>query len=309
MKRKTGGKPARLKQGVTERQTTIARPVSYEGSGLHTGERARITILPAPAGTGIMFCRIDLSQHAVIPAAVDHIGESHRATNLCRNGVTILTVEHLLAAIMWCGIDNARVEVDGEEIPLGDGSALTFVELVEGAGVRELDSGRREIRVQSPARVTRGQSHLVALPYEGLRVSFTFVGARPGATSEYVDFEASPDTFKKEIAPARTVGFEWELDTLREKGLALGATRDQAVIVGDSGYAGASRFPDEAARHKALDLLGDIALVGRVSGHFIGIGSGHSLNHELVRILVGQAADESGTGRQARASGDCPPRG
>ncbi|MEW5866230.1 MAG: UDP-3-O-acyl-N-acetylglucosamine deacetylase [Bacillota bacterium] len=296
-----------MRQGATGRQTTIARPASYEGRGLHTGERARITISPAPAGTGILFGRIDLSRHAVIPATVDHIGESHRATNLCRNGITVLTVEHLLAAIMWCGIDNAIVEVDGGEVPLGDGSALTFVELVEEAGVRELDSGRTEIRVQAPARVTRGQSHLVALPYEGFRVSFTFVGARPGATSEYVDFEVSPDTFKKEIAPARTVGFEWELNTLREKGLALGATRDQAVIVGDSGYVGASRFPDEAARHKALDLLGDIALVGRVAGHFIGVGSGHSLNHELARILARQAADKGGTGRKAPASSGCSP--
>lgn len=298
-----------MRQGVAGgRQTTISRPVSYEGRGLHTGERARIAILPAPAGTGIVFCRTDRSQDAVIPATVDHIGESHRATNLCRNGRAVLTVEHLLAAIMWCGIDNARVEVEGDEIPLGDGSALTFVELVEGAGVRELDYERRLVRVQSPTWVTKGRSHLAALPCEGLRVSFTFVGAKPGATSEHVDFEVGPDTFRKEIAPARTVGFEWELDTLRKKGLALGATRDKAVIVGDSGYVGASRFPDEAARHKALDLLGDIALVGRVAGHFIGIGSGHSLNHELARLLARQAADKGGPGGQPPAPDGRPPQ-
>ncbi len=294
-------------------QTTVASPVSYEGYGLHTGKLGRVTLLPSPAETGIAFRRVDRAGLATVPASVEYIGGSHRSTSLCRDGVTVLTVEHLLAAIVWCGVDNALIELEGEEVPFGDGSALTFVELVERAGLKELDSERKEMRVTEPAWATAGRGHVVALPYEGSRVSFAFVGARPGATSEYVDFEVTPDTFSREIAPARTIGFERELDTLRDRGLALGARRDQAVIVGDAGYVGSSRFPDEAARHKALDLLGDIALAGRVLGHFVGIGSGHSLNHELARILVGRCRQRvSGPGdtgqEDSREQGACHDR-
>ncbi len=287
-----------------ERETTVARPVSYEGRGLHTGKPARITIRPAPCGTGIVFVRTDLPRPVAIQASVEFTGGSHRATGLAREGVAVLTVEHLLAAVLWGGVDNAFIEVDGEEVPLGDGSARTFVDLVDGAGIVELERQRRVLRVDRPAWVTQEQAIVIALPcdghdgddghegHDGVRVTFTFAGARPRVPSEHVDFEVTPETFRTEIAPARTVGFEWELARLHEAGLALGATPNEAVIVGEGGYVGPARFPDEAARHKALDLLGDIALLGRVSGHFIGIGSGHSLNHELARALARQAAGE-----------------
>lgn len=273
------------------RETTVARPVSYDGRGLHTGRPSRVTIRPAPGGTGIVFARCDLPGRPAIPASVEFVGVSHRATGLVRNGVSVLTVEHLLAAVLWGGVDNALIEVDGEEIPLGDGSSSVFMDLVDEAGVTELEGERRVLRVQMPAWVVRDGACAIALPTQGetLRVSFTFVAARPGMRSEHVDFEVTPEVFEREIAPARTVGFEWELATLHERGLALGATLDEAVIVGENGYASPARFADEAARHKALDLLGDIALLGRVSGHFIGIGSGHAMHHELARAVARNA--------------------
>lgn len=280
---------------LLERETTVARAVSYRGRGLHTGRPSRVTIRPAPAGTGIVFARCDLPRRHMIPARIDFVATSRRATGLSCDGVGVLTVEHILAAVLWVGVDNALIEVEGEEVPLGDGSSRTFVELVEEAGIVELERERRALRVRTPVWVTRDEACAIALPVEDdvLRVSFTFVAAKPGMRSEHVHFnEVTPEVFKRDIAPARTVGFQWEVAALREKGLALGVGQDEAVIVGENGYVGHSRFPDEAARHKALDLLGDIALLGRVSGHFIGIGSGHALNHELARA-VSRAAERA----------------
>jgi UDP-3-O-[3-hydroxymyristoyl] N-acetylglucosamine deacetylase len=222
---------------------------------------------------------------------VEFVGVSLRATALVRNGVRILTVEHLLAAVVWGGIDNALIEVDGEEIPLGDGSSRVFSDLIDEAGIVELEGERRDVRVRTPAWVVRDGACAIALPTEGEspQVSFTFVAPRPGMASEHADFKVTPEVFEREIAPARTVGFEWELATLHERGLALGATVNDAVIVGENGYVGSARFANEAARHKALDLLGDMALLGRVSGHFIGIGSGHAMHHELAKAVARDA--------------------
>jgi len=271
-------------------QTTILRPVSYEGLGLHTGKLSCVTMLPASQDTGVCFERCDLSEPQIVPATVANIGGSLRATDLECNGVSVRTVEHIMAAISWSGIDNIIVRLEGEELPLGDGSALTYVRLLEEAGLRDLSARRRSVKVECPVWTTRGDSHLIALPYEGTRVTFLFL--RKGShlepeysSSEYLDIEVTPEVFREEIAPARTIGFQWELETIQEQGLALGATLEQAAIVGKDGYIGMTRFPNEACRHKALDLLGDIAILGQVLGHFIGIGSGHSMNHELVRLI------------------------
>ncbi len=226
-----------------------------------------------------------------MPVTVGNIGGSLRATDLECNGITVRTVEHIMAAIFRSDMDNIIVRLEGEELPLGDGSALTYVRLLEEAGVTDLSVGRREMSVACPRWITRGDSHLIALPYEGTRVTFLFLrkGSHREAgysNSEYLDIEVTPKVFREEIAPARTVGFQWELETIQEQGLALGATLEQAAIVGKDGYVGVTRFPNEACRHKALDLLGDIAILGRVLGHFIGIGSGHSMNHELIRLIA-----------------------
>lgn len=264
----------------------------YEGLGLHTGKRSRVTVLPALPDQGVCFERYDLPEAQVIPVSPGNIKRSRRATDLECNGVTVRTVEHIMAAIAWSNIDNIIVRLEGEEVPLGDGSALTYVDLFEEAGLAVSDVRRQEINVACPRRVTRGMSHLIALPYEGTRVTFLFLHNRfqqgdGYPNSEYIDTEVTPETFKKEIAPARTIGFQWELGTIQEQGLALGATLRQAVIIGEDGYIGCTRFSNEACRHKALDLLGDVALLGRIQGHFIGIGSGHSMNHELIKMIAG----------------------
>ena len=234
-----------------------------------------------------------------MPVTVGNIGGSLRATDLECNGIAVRTVEHIMAAIFWSGIDNVIVRLEGEELPLGDGSALTYVRLLKGAGVTDLNTRRCEMSVACPRWTARGDCHLIALPYEGTRVTFLFL--RKGSNreagysnSEYLDIEVTPEVFGEEIAPARTIGFQWELETIQEQGLALGATLEQAVIVGKDGYVGPTRFPNEACRHKALDLLGDIAILGRVRGHFIGIGSGHSMNHELVRLIACDRAIKRG---------------
>jgi UDP-3-O-acyl-N-acetylglucosamine deacetylase len=196
-----------------------------------------------------------------------------------------------MAAILWSDIDNIIVRLEGEELPLGDGSALTYVHLLQQAGLCDLHVRRCEASVIRPVWTCEGDRRLIALPYEGTRVTFLFLRKGPNLKSGYLgsecfDIEVTPKTFREEIAPARTIGFLWELETIRQQGLALGATVEQAVIVGDDGYVGPTRFPDEACRHKALDLLGDIAILGRIRGHFIGIGSGHLMNQDLIRLIA-----------------------
>ena len=179
---------------LLERETTVARAVSYRGRGLHTGRPSRVTIRPAPAGTGIVFARCDLPRRHMIPARIDFVGTSRRATGLSCDGVGVLTVEHILAAVLWVGVDNALIEVEGEEVPLGDGSSRTFVELVEEAGIVELERERRALRVRTPVWVTRDEACAIALPVEDdvLRVSFTFVAAKPGMRSFSPSVMAGP---------------------------------------------------------------------------------------------------------------------
>jgi len=272
-------------------QTTISKPVSYEGPGLHTGKPARVTLLPASPLLGVCFERWGPSGPQTVPAVPGNIGSSRRATDLECNGIAVRTVEHIMAAILWSGVDNIIVRLEGEELPLGDGSALTYVHLLQEAGLRDLNVPRCEVSVVRPVWTSEGDRHLIALPYEGTRVTFLFFRKGPNRESgylgsEYFDIEVTPKTFREEIAPARTIGFQWELETIREQGLALGATCREAVIVGENGYVGPARFRDEACRHKVLDLLGDIAILGRPRGHFIGIGSGHAMNQRLARLIA-----------------------
>jgi UDP-3-O-[3-hydroxymyristoyl] N-acetylglucosamine deacetylase len=272
-------------------QTTISKPVSYEGVGLHTGKPARVTLLPAPPGLGVCFERLDLPEPQTVPAVLDNICGLRRATDLECNGIVVRTVEHIMAAILWSDIDNVIVRLEGEELPLGDGSALTYIHLLQQAGLVSLNMRRREANVIRPVWTCEGDRRLIALPYEGTRVTFLFLrksghGESGYSGSECFDIDVTPKTFREAIAPARTIGFQWEIRTIREQGLALGATLQQAVIIGENGYVGETRFSDEACRHKALDLLGDIAILGRIQGHFIGIGSGHAMNQELARLIA-----------------------
>ncbi|MDI3279749.1 MAG: UDP-3-O-acyl-N-acetylglucosamine deacetylase [Bacillota bacterium] len=284
------------------RQRTVARPVALEGVGLHTGLPARMKILPAGAGEGILFCRTDRPEKPPVPADPEHLVAGRRCTALgWGTEEAVQTVEHLLAALRGLEVDNARVELDGPEVPAGDGSAAVYVRLLEEDGLVELPEPRRWLRLRQPLAVSAGEAHLVALPAEELRVTYVFVSSHPAVGTQYADWRIDPETFRREIAPARTVGFLEEVEALRRQGLARGATAELAVVIGPRGYLGPLRFPDEVARHKVLDVVGDLALAGFLRAHVIALRSGHALNAALARkiregLQSGAVREEGGGG-------------
>ncbi len=274
------------------RQTTLGRPVSLEGVGLHSGRLCRMTLLPAPAGSGVQWQRVDLPGRPIVPATVAHVVETDRSTTIGVGDARIRTVEHVMAALAGMGVDNALVQVDAPEPPLADGAAAAFVDLIREAGLVELDKPRRVRRVTRPVAVSHGDAHLVALPADGLRISYVFVSDHPALPTQFAEYALEAATFGVEIAPARTVGWLAEVEALRRRGLALGATMDAAVVVGERELVTPLRFPNEVARHKILDIIGDLALAGRVEAQIIAVRSGHFLHAALARQLAETFAEE-----------------
>lgn len=286
------------------RQRTVAQPVVLEGAGLHTGLPVRMKILPAEAGEGIIFYRTDRPGSPPVPADPEHLVPGRRCTALGWGAEeAVQTVEHLLAALRGLEVDNARVELDGPEVPAGDGSAAVYVRLLEEAGLVELPDPRRWLRLEEPLAVSAGEANLVALPAEELRITYVFVSPHPAVGTQYADWRINPEIFRREIAPARTVGFLEEVEALQRQGLARGATAEMAVVIGPRGYLGPLRFPDEVARHKVLDVVGDLALAGFLRAHIIALRSGHALNAALTRkiregLKSGKVREESGGGER-----------
>lgn len=278
-----------------EWQTTLGQPVSLTGTGLHSGRPCRLTLAPAPADAGIQWQRVDLDGQPAVPAAVEYVADTQRATTLARGPARVQTVEHVMAALAGMGVDNALVQVDGPEPPLADGAAAAFVDLVRSAGVVRLRAPRRVRPVTRPVAVSRGDAHMVALPARGLRISCVFVSDHPALGTQFAEYAIDPDTFAAEIAPARTVGWLAEVEALRRRGLALGATLEAAVVVGERELVTPQRFPNEVARHKVLDIVGDLALAGRVQAHIIALRSGHALHVALARQLVTEFREEAAT--------------
>lgn len=268
-------------------QHTLRRAASLKGIGLHSGREVSITLRPAAPDTGVVFYRTDLAGAPPIAAQAAHIADTRRATGLACGDVGVHTVEHLLAALMAMGVDNAAVDISAAEPPLGDGSALTFVRLIQEAGVIEQDRPLRVRTVTQPLWVRHPDKFIVILPHDGLRISFTSLNPCPAIGVQYGDFEITPTTFVQEIAPARTVGFMHEIETLKAQGLGLGGSLDTVVVFDEQGCPLVPlRFPDELVRHKILDVIGDLALVGPVRGHVIAVKSGHALNAELTRLIA-----------------------
>jgi UDP-3-O-[3-hydroxymyristoyl] N-acetylglucosamine deacetylase len=265
-------------------QRTLHDSVVLEGVGLHSGSHCRVKIRPAPADTGIVLEVASERSSVCIPAAVTWAVRGERCTALEREGVRVATVEHLLAALSESGVDNAHVEVAGHECPALDGSARCYVEAIEGAGIRSLEASRREQVLRQCVWVAEGDSWLVASPALERRVT---VGTDyPELGRQVVDFELEPGVFAREIAPARTPAFMQELGALIGQGLGQGGSLDNVVVVTGNGTLRDPRFADEVARHKALDLLGDLSLAGRVRAHIWGIRPGHAANLELARKLA-----------------------
>jgi UDP-3-O-[3-hydroxymyristoyl] N-acetylglucosamine deacetylase len=270
------------------RQRTIARAVECAGTGLHTGARARLRLLPAPEDAGIAIVREVGGRRVEIPARPDCVVAGERATTLARDGARAATVEHLLAALYGLGIENLRAELDGSELPALDGSAAPFVELLRGAGVREQAAERRELAPEREIQVREGERWIRAEPAARLSVHYAIEYDHPAVGRQELAIEDAPERFAREIAPARTFGFASELRALYAGGLAQGGSLANAVLVGERGVVNPEglRFPDELVRHKVLDLYGDLALLGaRLRARVRVERGGHRLHRALVAAL------------------------
>jgi UDP-3-O-[3-hydroxymyristoyl] N-acetylglucosamine deacetylase len=263
------------------RQQTIRRTVALEGIGLHSGKQVKITLAPAPPDSGIVF-RVGPDGHP-IPAAPESVVDSHYATTIGRNGTRIQTVEHLMAAAAGLGIDNLSVEVEGTELPAVDGSAKPFVGLLNTAGRATQSARRRPIVIRQPIHVGSGNRWIQIVPSPELRISYTLDNDHPAIGTQVLTWIPTEESFINEFAPARTYGFLKDLGAMRKHGLALGGSLDNAIVVGKRGTLNGLRYRDEFVRHKVLDLVGDLALLGRpIHGHVIARNAGHALNFELV---------------------------
>jgi UDP-3-O-[3-hydroxymyristoyl] N-acetylglucosamine deacetylase/3-hydroxyacyl-[acyl-carrier-protein] dehydratase len=277
-------------------QQTLCGEATFEGIGLHTGQPAQLRFKPADPGTGIRFRRVVLPDQPVLPATLDHVAATDRGTSLGLDEIRVHTVEHLLAAAAGLGVDNLEIEIDGPELPIGDGSFRPFLDILARAGVTLQGAPARVLKVASPVSAEGpAGARYVAMPGEALRVSASIEFAHPAIGRQYRAVELTPAEFEREIAAARTFGFKHEAEALHARGLALGATLENAIILDETGIAsGALRFPDEFVRHKVGDLLGDISLLGaRVQGHIVAERPSHAVNLELARALRDSARQEN----------------
>jgi len=266
------------------RQGTIGATVRLEGIGLHTGRLQQMTLRAAPPNTGILFRRATQGSPP-IRATLDAVSGTTGRVSLGGAG-GVQTVEHLLSAAWAAGVDNLDVELDGGEVPGMDGSALPIVQALRGAGVRSQDAVRPVLEVREPVWVGNGQSWVVALPAPRFGVACVVTLGAPAKEDQAATYDPAADRYEEVIAPARTWGYEREAEALRRQGLALGASLENTLVIGGAGYLGPPRFPNEPARHKLLDLLGDLALLGRdIQGHIIAVRAGHSLHVALARAL------------------------
>jgi UDP-3-O-[3-hydroxymyristoyl] N-acetylglucosamine deacetylase len=263
------------------RQHTIRKAVSLEGVGLHSGKMVRVTLSPGPADSGIVF---RVAEHGdPIPAAPESVVDSHYATTVGRNGVRIQTIEHLMAAAAGLGVDNLDVRVDGPELPAADGSAKPFVQAMLTAGRAPQSARQRPIRIPHPIGAGNGGRWIQILPADTFRISYTLDNDHPAIGTQVLSWTPTEESFVAEYAPARTYGFLKDLGFLRKSGRALGGSLDNTIVIGKSGTLNGLRYRDEFVRHKVLDLIGDLALLGRpLLGHVIARNAGHALNFDLV---------------------------
>ena len=279
------------------RQRTLKSLISASGVGLHTGQKVRITLRPAPVDTGIVFRRVDLASPVDVPARAELVGEARLASTLIKGDVKIHTVEHLMSALGGLGVDNAFVDLDAPELPIMDGSASPYVLLIQQAGIEEQAAAKKFLRVVRRVEVKDGDKWARLDPYDGYRLSFSIEFRHPviERTTQAVTVDFAETSYLKEIARARTFGFMHEVEELRESGLALGGGLDNAVLLDEQGVlnVGGLRFADEFIRHKLLDAIGDLYLLGNpLLGAFTAHKSGHSLNNRLLRAALADDALE-----------------
>ena len=259
-------------------QRTLRRSVSCTGIGLHSGRKVSLSLKPAPAHFGIRFRRSDLGG-LEIPATVDNLASIQYATGLACGEGSVATVEHLLAALVTLGVDNASVELNHPEVPIMDGSASPFVYLIHEAGIKRLAAPRRFLKVVRPIALSSGDKRIALYPSDHFKVTYSISFDHPLLRHQSRTLEINEESFVEEIASARTFGFLKEVEKLRQNGLALGGSLDNAIVLGETSVLNALRFEDECVRHKILDVLGDLALVGhRIIGHLVAHRGGHALH-------------------------------
>ena len=273
-----------------ERQKTIQKEVYLEGIGLHTGEKVKLILKPAEVNTGINFVRIDLPQEVQIKADASNVldfAQSPRRTSIGKDGVEIHTIEHLMAAFAGLGIDNILVQIDSIEVPGLDGSAMTFLDILKEAGIKEQDAPRKYFLLKEPISVEENGSTLVVLPYSNYKISYTLNYSHEFLKTQFFSLEMNQDNFEKEIVSHRTFVLKEEVDELKKLGLGKGATHKSTLVVTKEGVENNSlRSDDEFVRHKILDLIGDFYLVGAsLKAHVIALKSGHSLNIKMVKKI------------------------
>lgn len=273
------------------KQRTLKNVIRATGVGLHTGQKVYLTLRPAVADTGIVFRRVDLDEPVEIPATPENVGDTTLSTTLIKDGVRISTVEHLLSALAGLGIDNAYIDLNAPEVPIMDGSAGPFVFLIQSAGIQEQNAPKRFIRIKKPITVEEGDKWVRFEPFDGFKVAFTIDFDHPVFSNhqQTAEVDFSTTSFVKEISRARTFGFMSQIETLRANNLALGGSLDNAVVLDDYRILNEDglRYMDEFVKHKILDSIGDLYLLGRsLIGEFSGYKSGHALNNRLLRTLL-----------------------
>ncbi len=271
------------------RQRTVRNEVSCTGIGLHSGQKVGLTIRPAPPDTGIKFLRSDLAGRRTIKAHFENVVNTQMSTTIGINGTRISTIEHLMAAFFGFGIDNALVELDGPEVPIMDGSSAPFIFLLKSVGVKEQRKPKQFIIIKKPLKIQDGTRFIQINPSKELKISYTIDFHHPLITNQTYHLSFSGRDFINEISKARTFGFLKDIQTLREAGLAKGGSLDNAIVIDDFRVLNEDglRYKDEFVRHKILDFIGDLAIIGSpVIGHFHVHKSGHSLNQAMLRKLI-----------------------
>ncbi|MCR5834450.1 MAG: UDP-3-O-acyl-N-acetylglucosamine deacetylase [Selenomonadaceae bacterium] len=270
-----------------QRQQTLRDKTTCIGIGLHSGKDVSLEIKPAEVDSGIIFVRTDLPERPKIHATAENVTATMRATTLEENGAKVFTVEHLMSALSVSGVDNCEIEISAEEPPVLNGNSIDFFRMIKSVGTIEQDAERKIIRPKKIYRVDDedGKRFVMALPYDGFRVSFVSVNPHKLIGIQYGDYEITEEIYEREIASARTIAYEKEIAALQSMGLGLGGTLENVIVYNDNGWLNELNYPDELVRHKILDLIGDMRLAGFMNCHIVATASGHALNTQLAKKI------------------------
>ena len=276
---------------VVLQQQTLARPVSFSGIGLHSGNKVSMTLLPAPAGTGIIFRRVDLESRFEVPAQVKYVTDTSRSTTIAKGKVKVQTIEHVLASLAGFGITNAIIEVDANEPPIADGSSRRFCRMIDEAGIETQREEVHPITITDSIEYTNGETVMSALPYDGFKISCTS-SDKVGRFTQFFSLDLTVESWEKEIAHARTFCFYEEIEFLIKNGLIRGGSLENAIVIREDAVLTTEpmRYREEFVRHKILDIIGDLSLVGvPLRCHIVAIKPGHDANCELAKLILQKA--------------------